>query len=178
MTDHNIDPVLDLSPETLAKACKGRVEMLPSFVVHDNAAWPWHNKVRPAKGKLHMRRTTFLRVVVPQIPVRAGLFVRADAQEYYIDLQPHHLQGSTEPKAGPAVNNMQTARIAAKADAVGRLPDEADYRAPTMGRLEGGAIDRGDFERIARDPAKRSIGSAVFSSSLDTELVAMGSGDQ
>jgi hypothetical protein len=95
MTDPNLDPVLDLSIATLAKACKGDVSKLPSFVVHDDEAWPWFNKVRPAKGKIHIRRSTFNRVVVGQVPVRPGIWLRVDAQEFFIDLQPHHLGGAT-----------------------------------------------------------------------------------
>lgn len=174
MSDPNLDPVLDLSPATLLRACKGRVALLPSFVVHDDDAWPWFAKVRPAKGKLHMRRSTFLRVVVPQIPVRPGLWIRADAQEFFIDLKPHQLQGASD-QASPIEANHETARIVAKADAAGRLPDEADYGTTVVERPALRDEQREDLERVARDPEKRGVSSAVFSRDLDTERdVAMG----
>lgn len=164
-----IDPIIDLTPATLAKACKGDVRKLPSFVVHDDEAWPWHAKIRPAKGKLHMRRSTFLRVVAPQVPVKPGLWVRADAQEFFIDLQPHHLQGSGDAAMlPPDVKNHEQARIVAKADSVGRMPDEDGYGTQAMERSKGGAVERGDLEQVARDPEKRGV-SSTFLSRGDTE---------
>lgn len=174
-----IDPALDLSPDTLLRACRGNPALLPSFVVHDDEAWPWFNKVRPAKGKLHLRRSTFLRVVVPQVPVKPGLWIRADAQEFHIDLSAHHLQGSSDPAAkGPEESNAPTARVVAKADEAGRLPDEEDYGTKIVERSPVRDEQREDIERLARDPEARGVGSSVFSGGLDTERdVAVGNDD-
>jgi hypothetical protein len=160
MSDPNLDPQLDLSIESLARACKGDVSKLPSFVVHDDAAWPWYNKVRPAKGKIHIRRSTFNRVVVGQVPVRAGLWIRTDAQEFFIDLQPHHLQGSTP--AGEHKADARAARQVVKADAAGRLPDEDGYGTEIVERSERRKVERGDLERIAADPERGSVRSSVL----------------
>jgi hypothetical protein len=178
MTDHNTDPVLDLSKETLLRACKGDIRKLPSFIVHDDDAWPWFNSVRPAKGKIHMRRSTFNRVVAPQVPVKPGLFVRADAQEFTIDLRVDQLEGSSDiASAAPDAKNHDTARRVAVADEAGRLPDEEDYGTQIVERSPGREVDRDDLERIARDPEKRGIGSAVFSGVRDTEPDPVGDDD-
>lgn len=178
MSDAHLDPVIDLSPATLIRACKGDVRKLPKFVVHDNDAWPWVNKVRPAKGVIHIRRSTFLAVVVPQVPVKPGLWVRVDAQEFSIDLKPHQLQGSDAPLAAPPdVKNHDTARRVAKADSVGRLPDEEDYGTEALERSERRQIDRDDLERLARDPSRGSVESAVLSGGDTEGGVAMGSDD-
>jgi hypothetical protein len=159
--DPNLDPQLDLSIESLAKACKGDVSKLPSFVVHDDEAWPWFNKVRPAKGKIHIRRSTFNRVVVGQVPLRAGIWVRGDAQEFFIDLQPHHLEGSDTGAEHKA--DARAARTVVKADEAGRLPDEDGYGEGIVERREGRQVERGDLERVAADPERGSIGSSVLS---------------
>lgn len=175
MSDPNLDPKLDLSIATLSSICRGDVSRLPSFVVHDDDAWPWYANVRPAKGKIHIRRSTFLRVVAPQVPVRAGLWLRVDAQEFFIDLQPHHLQGSQpagEHKADP-----RAARAVAMADAAGRLPDEEDYGAEIVERSERRKVERGDLERVATDPERGSVRSSVLSRGGGRAGVAMGDDD-
>jgi hypothetical protein len=171
--DPNLDPQLDLSIPTLLKACKGDPSKLPSFVVHNDEAWPWINKVRPAKGKIHIRRSTFLRVVKGQVPLRAGLWIRPDAQEFFIDLEPHHLQGS-ERQGG---SNADVARLVAGADEAGRLPDEADHGTPIPSKAHSGKVDRGDLERVARDPSRRGVRSAVLSG-RDTERPVADRGDE
>lgn len=124
MRDPNIDPVLELDPHVLGAACKGDVTKLPKFVVHDNEAWPWGAKVhQDNKNRVHMKRSTFLRVVCPQLPVKPGVWIRADAQEFSIDLQPHHIGGSAETVS----DVRQVARVATKADSSGRLPGHVDY---------------------------------------------------
>jgi hypothetical protein len=170
---------MDLSMETLMRACKGDVSKLPSFIVHDDVAWPWHTKIRPAKGKLHMRRSTFNNVVVAELPVKPGLWVRPDAQEFFLDLKPHHLQGSEDSSTyKPGENNHQTARDMAVADAAGRLPDEDDYGTEIVERSKGRAIDPEDLERIARDPEKRGVRSSTFIGVHDTERdLAVGNDD-
>lgn len=169
MTDRNVEPVLDLSQDTLLKACKGDVRKLPSFIVHNDEAWPWVTKVRPAKGKIHVRRTTFLNVIVPQVPVRPGLWVRADAQEFHIDLEPHHLSGSSDAAAKPDTKNHDVARKLAVADEAGRLPDEEDYGEGIVERSSSREIDRDDLERIARDPERGTVRGSVFDGLHDTE---------
>lgn len=178
MTDAHVDPVMDLSPATLLRACQGDVRKLPKFVVHDNDAWPWHNKVRPAKGAIHMRRSTFYSVVTPQIPVRPGLWVRSDAQEFFIDLKPHQLQGPADAAAlEPEAKNHDAARKLAKADSVGRLPDEADYGTEALERSERRKIDRDDLERLARDPERGSVTSSVLDGGDTEGGLAMGDHD-
>ena len=178
MTDRNVEPVLDLSRETLLRACKGDVKKLPTFVVHDDDAWPWATKVRPAKGAIHVRRSTFNNVIAPQVPVKPGLFVRMDAQEYLIDLKPHHLQGSEDQaQHDPKGNNHDAARKLAVADEVGRLPDEEDYGTKVVERSPWGKAQRDDLERIARDPNRNGVRSSLFSGVRDTEPVAMGDDD-
>lgn len=163
MTDPMIDPQLDLSIATLRRLCQGDPKRLPSFVVHDDTAWPWHASVRPAKGKIHLRRTTFNRVVATQVPVRPGLWIRPDAQEFFIALTVADLQGSSDPAAqDPSARNHSAARGVAKADEAGRLPDEADYGTPVVERPDGGGVDRDDLARIARDPEKRGVASSVL----------------
>jgi hypothetical protein len=139
--DPNLDPVSSTSrSRRLAKACKGDVSKLPSFVVHDDEAWPWFNKVRPAKGKIHIRRSTFNRVVVGQVPLRRrDLGPRGDAQEFFIDLQPHHLEGSRHRRraARPTLGRRVTV---VKADEAGRLlPDEDGYGEENCGTTRGAA---------------------------------------
>lgn len=160
-----IDAELNLDPKSLAAACKGNTKLLPSFIVHDDDAWPWYNKIRPAKGKLHIRRSTFLRVVTPQVPVKPGLWLRADAQEFFIDLQPHHLQGGADQQVEGS--NAGVARIVAKADSAGRLPDEADYNARDVERSESRKVERRDLEEVASRDEKGSVRSAVLSGSDD-----------
>jgi hypothetical protein len=175
MTDQNLDPVLDLSIATLAKACRGDVSKLPSFVVHDDEAWPWFNKVRPAKGKIHIRRSSFNRVVVGQVPVRPGLWLRVDAQEFFIDLQPHHLGGATP--AGEIKADAQAARQVVKADEAGRLPDEESYGAEIVERRAVRQVERGDLERVEADPERGSVRSSVLSRGGGGGSVAMGDDD-
>ena len=88
MTDANLDPKLDLQISTLRQLCRGDVTRLPSFIVHDDEAWPWYNQVRPSKGDIHIRRSTFNRVVVGKVPLQPGLWVRQDAQQFFIARSP------------------------------------------------------------------------------------------
>ena len=158
MTDANLDPKLDLQISTLRQLCRGDVTRLPSFIVHDDEAWPWYNQVRPSKGDIHIRRSTFNRVVVGKVPLQPGLWVRQDAQQFFID-------------------NHQAARGVAMADEAGRLPDEADYGAKAMERSEGREIDRGDLERIARDPERGSVRSTAISPGDTERALAEGDND-
>lgn len=128
MTDPLIDPALDLSIQTLMKACKGNVKMLPSFVVHDDAVWPVAKRVQlDKKNRIHLRRSTFYRCVSSQVPVRPGLWLRSDAQEYFIDLKPHHLQGSEDMKPE---SGHEHSREIVKADKQGRTELDEDYGEP------------------------------------------------
>jgi hypothetical protein len=120
-----IDPDLDLSVATLMAACKGNVAMLPSFMVHDDDVWPVSRIVRTdSKGRIHMRRSTFMRVVVGELPIRAGIWHRIDCQEFHLDLKPHHLQGSADQEGG---SRRQAARDIARADRAGRVEGDDGY---------------------------------------------------
>lgn len=170
--------LMDLSKETLLAACKGDVRKLPSFIVHDDQAWPWPDNVRPAKGKIHIRRTTFNNTVARQVPVKPGLWVRPDAQEFFIDLRPDQLGGTSDVGLlQPDAGNADTARTVALADEGGRLPGDEGYGAPVVERSKGGKVEPDDLERVARDPDKRGVQSSVFSGVRDTEPVAMGDDD-
>lgn len=151
--DHNTDPELELSVEALAKACKGDVSKLPSFMVHDNASWPWVKSVRPDnKNRLHIRRSTFLRCVVGSVPLRAGMWLRPDVQQFFIDLQPHHLGGGVDTQSGAS----KTGRVVVKADEAGRLPGEADY-AEAVARSARRAVDTSDLAEVEKRDEKRSV---------------------
>lgn len=161
-----IDPDLDLSIETLTRACKGDVSKLPSFAVHNDAAWPWHNKVRVDNlNRIHIRRATFNRIVAGKLPVRAGLWLRADVQHFTLDLQPHHLQGSEDTKA----DAKRTARVMAKADEQGRLPDEHNYKEEALSKSQLGPVSRDDLAEVATRDEKGSVGSTALLGSGDTD---------
>lgn len=96
-------PILDLSIPTLMKTCRGRVELLPSFVVHSDSVWPDPRRTQlDTQNRIHLNRTAFARNVVGNLPVREGLWLRIDAQVWHLDLKPHHLQGGAlmEPGKG------------------------------------------------------------------------------
>ena len=116
--------LLDLSIETLMAACKGNVENLPSFMVHDNTAWVRDVVRLDSQNRIHMRRAVFLRSVAATLPVRAGIWHGPDVQEFHLALEPHHLQGGADMKAA---DNHQHSRAITKTDKAGRYPDEDDY---------------------------------------------------
>lgn len=176
--DPNLDPVIDLSIDTLRRACRGDPARLPSFIVHDDAAWPWHAKVRPAKGKVHIRRSTFNRVVAGQVPLRPGLWVRDDAQEFHIDLKVHDLQGTTDEAMRDAkANPLGAARAVSAADSAGRLPDEEDYGAEIVERSESRQVERADLERVAADPERGGVRSSLLSRGDTERALAVGNDD-
>ncbi len=120
-----IDAALDLSIPTLMRACQGNVKKLPSFMVHDDNVWPRSNVVRTdSRGRIHMRRSAFMRTVHSELPIRPGLWHRIDLQEFHIDLKPHHLQGSTDNSGG---NQVSAARNVALVDSAGRAIGDDDY---------------------------------------------------
>jgi hypothetical protein len=150
---------LDLSIASLTRACQGNVDRLPSFMVHDDDVWPRHAVIRTdSRGRVHMRRSTFNRVVVPELPIRAGLWHRIDLQEMHIDLQPHHLQGSLDSMGG---DKRKAAKVVALADEHGRLPGDQGYgeRDARDHRQQDVAAD---VERIARSGSGRGVRSTVF----------------
>lgn len=153
------EPELDLSISSLMKACKGNVAMLPSFMVHDDHAWPKHKAVlTDSRGRVHLRRSTFNRVVSGQLPLREGVWHRVDVQEFHIDLKPHHLQGSEDQQGG---NNRLAARGIAKIDKHGRHQGQDEYgedlprdnRQPDIAR---------DVAEAKRAGSSRRIGSNVL----------------
>lgn len=92
---------IDLSPATIMRAARGNPANLPTFMVHDNHAWPAGVVRTDTKNRIHMRRSSFLNVVVPAVPVRPGLWHRVDMQEYHIDLRADQLGGDgTQAGAG------------------------------------------------------------------------------
>jgi len=122
-------PNIDLSKETILRLCKGNVKLLPRFVVVDDVAWPWPDHVRVDNlGRLHIRKTTFLRTVATELPVKPGLWIRGDSQEYSIDLQPHQLEGGADQQKEVGRRDvLNIARPIAKQDAFGRYPGGKDY---------------------------------------------------
>lgn len=175
---HYLNETLDLSKETLMRLCKGDPRRLPSFRVYDNAAWPY--PAMPAKGVIHIRRSSFQAIVMQnQIPVRAGLWVSGQAQDFTIDLKAHHLQGSEDP-AAPVVkaDQHQAARDVAQVDAAGRRKHEVDYGTAVVESRPSQQIDPDDLERIARNPERGSVRSATVDGGGDTEgSLAMGPDD-
>jgi hypothetical protein len=153
------DPTLDLSIPSLMRACKGNVAMLPSFMVHDDHVWPKSGVVRTdSLGRIHMRRSAFLRTVSGQLPIREGLWHGIDVQEFHLDLKPHHLQGSGDQQGG---NRKTAARAVAIADWAGRTEGDEGY---------GDAARRDHRQQdVARDVAdikargeSRGVRSTVF----------------
>ncbi|AGH16030.1 hypothetical protein DVVG_00044 [Dunaliella viridis virus SI2] len=181
MTDRNLDPELDLSVDTIRKLCKGRVENLPRFMVHDeNWRGPVARIGKRADGtmEIHMQRAAFFRIVQPQIPIKPGLWRRLGVQEYLIDLQAHHLGGSGDTMGPPTLDRRAVALQMTKSDAAGRQPDEVDYGAEALERAHVRQVSRADIERARREGQGRSVGSSVFADLRDTECdVAVGDND-
>jgi hypothetical protein len=151
---------LDLRISTLARACKGNVEGLPSFMVHDDPLWPTFSRVQlDSRNRIHIRRTTFLQVVCTQVPVREGIWHGMGVQEFHIDLKPHHLQGSQD---APDPQGYKHSREITKTDAEGRNPGDPDYGYPTR------RVDPGEQEpalalgELAPDGPRRAVRSTVF----------------
>ena len=157
MTDRNINPEIDLSMESLRKVCKGDVSRLPKFVVHNNDAWPSNTKVAvDKKNRVHMRRAVFLRTVKRNLPVKPGLWIRPDAQEFTLDLSAHDLLGSEETKNTEGLNQA-AARQVAKADEVGRLPHEERYGEEALSKSERRNVSRDDLAEVAKRRQKLSL---------------------
>ncbi len=151
---------LDLRIETLARACKGNVKALPSFMVHDNSKWPWNKAQLDSKNRIHLRRSTFLAVVAAELPVRAGLWLGKDVQEFFLDLKPHHLQGSED---APDPAGYKHSREITKTDAQGRNPGDDGYgerNAPlSLARLKELRLD---LERAKAEGQSLSVRSSVL----------------
>lgn len=152
------DAELDLSIETLTKACKGNVELLPSFMVHDNGVWPTGRVALDSKNRIHMRRASFLRSVAAKLPVREGIWHRVDVQEFHLDLQPHHLQGSQDMQ--PAEGHKHSRQIVLL-DKWGRPQGDRDYGVAPH-RDHGQQDVAADVERAKANGTSRSISSTVF----------------
>lgn len=144
--------ILDISIPTLMAACKGNVADLPSFCVHDDAVWPnWRRVQLDSRGRIHLRRSTFLREVAGRLPVVAGLWLRADMQEFRLDLRPHHLQGSYGMERQ---NSHRHLRAVTRVDAAGRPTTDPDH-----GQAHSLPARQPDVERDLR--AARAAGEAV-----------------
>lgn len=152
------DPDLDLSIPSLMRACKGNVAMLPSFMVHDDDVWPSQTVRTDSQGRIHMRRSTFIRAVVGELPIREGIWHRVDCQEFHLDLKPHHLQGSSDQEGG---NRRQAARTVAKADWAGRIKGDEGYGNAPTGDHRQQDVERDVAEAKARGTSG-SVGSTVF----------------
>jgi hypothetical protein len=151
---------LDLSIATLARACKGNVKLLPSFMVHSDSAWPSYRRAQlDSRNRIHMRRSTFLQVVCSAMPVRPGIWHGIDVQEFYLDLQPHHLDGSADmaDRAG-----YKHSRLITRTDEFGRNPWDFDYGKG----LSGPSAARPDSSlasvELATDGPRRAVRSTVF----------------
>jgi len=117
---------LKLDIPTLMQACKGNVDNLPSFVVHNDDVWPaWRKTMLDSKNRIHIRRNSFNATVALQVPVRPGLWLRVDAQQFHIDLEPHHLQGGTEGMH--KATDHKHSRAVVQADDDGQTPGDWEY---------------------------------------------------
>jgi hypothetical protein len=150
--------IMDLSIATLAKACRGNVASLPSLMVHNDDVWPVERPMLDSKNKIHMRRKTFYAVVVPALPVRAGLWHRLDVQEFFFDLQPHHLQGSAD---APKAKGYRHSRALVRADSFGRIEGDPDYGTGVAGNYREADI-AADVRAAKAAGSSRSIRSSVF----------------
>ena len=158
--------ILDLSIETLMRACKGNVKNLPSFMVHDNAVWPQERRVQlDSKNRIHLRRATFLAAVSSKLPVRAGIWHRIDCQEFHLDLQPHHLQGSSDAQA---TQDHKHSRVIVKADEFGRTQEDEGY-GETVSKSP--RLTRSDVDAAISEAggALRGVGSQLFDRGSDTD---------
>jgi hypothetical protein len=151
--------ILDLSIATLMAACKGNVENLPSFMVHEDAAWVKRTAQLDNKNRIHIRKSTFLQTVCPTVPVREGIWHGFDVQEFHVDLKAHHLQGSTDMQAA---KGHQHSRALTMTDHAGRNPGDDDYGHVTR-KLVGITQSDVDAARDAAGGQLRGVGSAVFS---------------
>lgn len=157
------EEIIDLSPQSLRKLCKGNVKNLPTFMVHDNDVWPYPEVVRiDSKNRIHLRRATFLAVVVGQVPVSAGIWHRIDVQEFSINLQPHHLNGGSEET--DAQDYKHTRSIVSKSTD-GTMEGDQDYddHISDAKRQPRNNVGSGEIAKARRDG--RSLGSSVFSNS-------------
>jgi hypothetical protein len=165
-----IDPDLDLSIPSLMRACKGNVAMLPSFMVHDDHVWPRSGVVRTdSRGRIHMRRSTFLRTVAGKLPIREGIWHRMDCQEFHLDLKPHHLQGSEDQAGG---NRREAARGMVKADRFGRVQGDEGYGDDLSGDHRLQDVARDVAEAKARGTSG-SVGSTVLAGNGDAGKVGL-----
>lgn len=150
--------VVDLSIPTLMAACRGNVAALPSFMVHDNDVWPTERVQLDTKNRIHLRRAVFLRSVVPQVPVRAGIWHRIDVQEFHVDLKAHHLQGS-EGMGKP--DGYRHSSVIVLEDEAGRVPGDEDYGDP-ISKNNGVSKSDLDAARIEAGGQLRGIRSAAL----------------
>jgi hypothetical protein len=157
---------LDLSIATLSKACKGNVKLLPSFMVHQDAAWPSYRRAQlDNRNRIHMRRSTFLQVVASALPVRAGLWHGLDVQEFHLDLQPHHLDGSADMADRQGYKH---SRLITKTDAWGRNPWDPDYDLAPSKLDTAGPKPALDPSQYATRGPRRGVRSRLFDGA-DTE---------
>ena len=154
-----MQPNLDLSMKSIIAACKGNVKALPSFMVHDNAAWPWPENVRlDSKNRIHMRRATFLRTVAADLPVREGIWHGIDVQEFHLELEAHHLGGGDDQQKEVGHKH---SRVLVMADKYGRPAGDIDHGDAA---LEPGGISQSELDdsRNEIDGPARGVDSAVF----------------
>ena len=86
----NPEQSIDFSRETILAACKGDVAALPVLMVHNE----WGAPSVDNRKRIHLARRTFESVVLSsQIPVRAGLWLRDDLQQFHFDIRPDQLGG-------------------------------------------------------------------------------------
>jgi len=152
---------LDLSIETLSRACKGNVKLLPSFMVHTDHRWTQYLRTQlDSKNRIHMRRATFLAVVCPQVPVRPGIWHSFDVQEFHLDLQPHHLQGSFDM---PDRQGYKHSREITKTDFAGRNPGDDGYgERPAQQSMAKLKELRLDLERAKAEGTSVSVASSIL----------------
>lgn len=157
---------LDLSISTLARACRGNVKLLPTFMVHSDTGWPSYRRAQlDSRNRIHMRRSTFYQVVSSALPVRAGLWHGLDVQEFHLDLQPHHLDGSADMADRQGYKH---SRLITLTDAYGRNPWDRDYGVDLSKPGSAGPIADLAPGKLAARRKGRGVRSTLFDGA-DTE---------
>lgn len=88
-----MDVQIDLSTTAIRGLARGNPDNLPTFMVHDDAVWPWGKVQIDNKKRIHVRRSTLNNTIAPALPMRPGLWMGVDVQQFHIDLSAAQLDG-------------------------------------------------------------------------------------